>query len=37
MGIGKRGNQVHVIDFGLAKKYADPKPTFIPPIVRTRI
>ncbi|KAH9973148.1 hypothetical protein BJV77DRAFT_1130543 [Russula vinacea] len=32
MGIGKRGNQVHVIDFGLAKKYADPKPTFIPPI-----
>jgi casein kinase I family protein HRR25 len=25
MGIGKRGNQVTVIDFGLAKKYRDPK------------
>ncbi|CAG8544587.1 11854_t:CDS:2, partial [Dentiscutata heterogama] len=25
MGIGKRGNQVNVIDFGLAKKYRDPK------------
>lgn len=25
MGIGKRGNQVNVIDFGLAKKFRDPK------------
>jgi casein kinase I family protein HRR25 len=25
MGVGKRGNQVNVIDFGLAKKYRDPK------------
>ena len=25
MGIGKRGNVVNVIDFGLAKKYRDPK------------
>jgi len=25
MGIGKRGNQVNVIDFGLAKQYRDPK------------
>ncbi|KNZ61899.1 uncharacterized protein VP01_1340g2 [Puccinia sorghi] len=25
MGIAKRGNQVNVIDFGLAKKYRDPK------------
>lgn len=25
MGLGKRGNQVFVIDFGLAKKYRDPK------------
>ncbi|KAG9122956.1 serine/threonine protein kinase [Ceratobasidium sp. 392] len=25
MGIGKHGNQVNVIDFGLAKKYRDPK------------
>lgn len=25
MGAGKRGNQVNVIDFGLAKKYRDPK------------
>ena len=25
MGIGKRGNQVNVIDLGLAKKYRDPK------------
>ncbi|KAF8595057.1 kinase-like protein [Ceratobasidium sp. AG-I] len=25
MGIGKRGNQVNVIDFGLTKKYRDPK------------
>lgn len=25
MGIGKRGNLVNVIDFGLAKKYRDPK------------
>lgn len=25
MGLGRRGNQVHVIDFGLAKKYRDPK------------
>ncbi|KAL1914305.1 uncharacterized protein VTP21DRAFT_9043 [Calcarisporiella thermophila] len=25
MGIGKRGNQVNVIDFGLAKRYRDPK------------
>ncbi|KAJ5904870.1 uncharacterized protein N7473_001786 [Penicillium subrubescens] len=25
MGIGKRGNQVNVIDFGLAKRYRDPR------------
>jgi len=25
MGIGKRGNQVNVIDFSLAKKFRDPK------------
>ncbi|CAN6612167.1 casein kinase I homolog Hrr25p [Trichomonascus vanleenenianus] len=25
MGIGRRGNQVNVIDFGLAKKYRDPR------------
>jgi hypothetical protein len=25
MGIGKRGNQVNVIDFGLAKKYRGPE------------
>eukprot|EP00051_Salpingoeca_urceolata_P004111 m.62722 g.62722 ORF g.62722 m.62722 type:complete len:371 (-) comp13379_c0_seq3:75-1187(-) len=25
MGLSKRGNQVYVIDFGLAKKYRDPK------------
>jgi casein kinase I homolog HRR25 len=25
MGNGKRGNQVNVIDFGLAKKYRDPR------------
>ena len=25
MGLGRRGNQVHIIDFGLAKKYRDPK------------
>lgn len=25
MGIGKRGNQANVIDFGLAKKFRDPK------------
>eukprot|EP00951_Prasinocladus_malaysianus_P034934 scaffold356558_cov42-Prasinocladus_malaysianus.AAC.1 len=25
MGLGKRANQVHTIDFGLAKKYRDPK------------
>lgn len=25
MGVGKRGNQVNIIDFGLAKKYRDPK------------
>jgi len=25
MGMGKRGNQVFLIDFGLAKKYRDPK------------
>jgi serine/threonine protein kinase len=25
MGLGKRANAVHVIDFGLAKKYRDPK------------
>ncbi|KAF5839014.1 serine/threonine kinase [Dunaliella salina] len=25
MGLGKKANQVHIIDFGLAKKYRDPK------------
>jgi len=25
MGLTKKGNQVHVIDFGLAKKYRDPR------------
>jgi len=25
VGLGKRANQVHIIDFGLAKKYRDPK------------
>lgn len=25
MGIGRRGNQVNIIDFGLAKKYRDPR------------
>lgn len=25
MGIGKRGNQVNMIDFGLAKRFRDPK------------
>lgn len=25
MGLGKRGNLVYVIDFGLAKRYRDPK------------
>ena len=25
MGVGKRGNQVNIIDFGLAKKYRDPR------------
>jgi len=25
MGLSKRGNQVYIIDFGLAKKYRDPK------------
>lgn len=25
MGLGKKANQVHAIDFGLAKKYRDPK------------
>lgn len=25
MGLGKRGNQVNIIDFGLAKKYRDPR------------
>jgi len=25
IGLGKKANQVHVIDFGLAKKYRDPK------------
>lgn len=25
MGIGKRGNQVNMIDFGLAKRYRDPR------------
>jgi casein kinase 1 len=24
MGLGRRANQVYVIDFGLAKKYRDP-------------
>lgn len=25
MGLGKKANQVNIIDFGLAKKYRDPK------------
>ena len=25
MGIGKRGNQVNMIDFGLAKRFRDPR------------
>lgn len=25
MGLGKRANQVHIIDFGLAKKFRDPR------------
>merc|ERR1719482_1723433 len=25
IGLGKKANQVHMIDFGLAKKYRDPK------------
>jgi casein kinase I homolog HRR25 len=25
MGLGKRGNQVNAIDFGLSKKYRDPR------------
>lgn len=25
MGLGRKGNQVHIIDFGLAKKYRDPR------------
>jgi serine/threonine protein kinase len=25
MGVSKRGNQVHTIDFGLAKKFRDPR------------
>ncbi|KAH7132831.1 kinase-like domain-containing protein [Dactylonectria macrodidyma] len=28
MGVGKRGNQTNAIDFGLAKKYRDPKTHF---------
>ncbi|PLW12456.1 hypothetical protein PCANC_20352 [Puccinia coronata f. sp. avenae] len=28
MGVGKRGNQVNLIDFGLAKRYCDPKTKF---------
>lgn len=28
MGIGRRGNQVNVIDFGLSKKYRDPRTHF---------
>lgn len=25
MGVGKRGNQVNMIDFGLAKRFRDPR------------
>ena len=25
MGLARRGNQVYIIDYGLAKKYRDPK------------
>lgn len=30
MGLGKKGKQVYIIDFGLAKKYRDPKHIHIP-------
>lgn len=36
MGIGKRGNQVNVIDFGLAKRYCNPGLTLTFPTVRKR-
>ena len=36
MGIGKHGNQVNVIDFGLAKAYCDPKMHFHIPYCENR-
>lgn len=37
MGVGKRGNQVNMIDFGLAKRFRDPRTNAHIPIERIRI
>ncbi|KAG7289860.1 hypothetical protein NEMBOFW57_006237 [Staphylotrichum longicolle] len=37
MGRGKHGNQVHIIDFGLAKNYRDPKTHFHIPYKERKI